>query len=94
MIDQESGRPHVVKRVDRPWARVIGEEFGSGALPRGQLEAAARELGPGQACLIAVGDSSLEKAFAKLTRSTERGHRPVDTGGGEIVGAVHEALES
>ena len=94
VLDQESGRLHIVKRVDRPRIRVIGEELGSGALSRRQLEAAARELGPGQACLIAVGDSSLAKAFARLARATERGHCPVDTGAGEIAGAVHEALES
>jgi len=94
VIDQENGRPHIVKRVDRPRIRVISEELGSGALPRKQLEAAARQLGPGQACLIALGDSSLAKAFARLTRSTELGRRPVDAGDGEIAAAVHAALES
>jgi hypothetical protein len=94
VIDQESGRPHIVKRVDRPRIRVIGEQFGSGSLPRQELEAAAWQLGPSQAGLIMVGDPSLEKPFAKLTRSPKLVKRSVHAGRYEIAGALHEALES
>ena len=30
VIDQENGKPHVVKRMDRPHVRVIPEWFGAG----------------------------------------------------------------
>ena len=33
VIDKENGKPHVVKRLDRPRIRVIPEWFGGGALP-------------------------------------------------------------
>jgi hypothetical protein len=34
VIDKEDGKPHVVKRMDRPDIRVIPEWFGGGTLPR------------------------------------------------------------
>ena len=33
LIDQENGKPHVVKRMDRPHIRVIPEWFGAGPCP-------------------------------------------------------------
>ncbi|HSZ40340.1 MAG TPA: hypothetical protein VK817_10305 [Trebonia sp.] len=33
VIDKEDGKPHVVKRMDRPHIRVIPEWFGGGTLP-------------------------------------------------------------
>jgi hypothetical protein len=44
VIDKENGKPHIVKRVDRPRVRVIPEAFGGGALPRKELKEAAAEL--------------------------------------------------
>ena len=35
VIDKEDGKPHVVKRMDRPHIRVIPEWFGGGTLPQG-----------------------------------------------------------
>ena len=35
VIDKENGKPHVVKRMDRPHIRVIPEWFGDGTLPAG-----------------------------------------------------------
>ena len=46
---QENGKPHVVKRVDRPHSRVIPEWFGGGRLARKELREAAEELTVGQA---------------------------------------------
>jgi hypothetical protein len=63
VIDQEDGKPHIVKRVDHPVIRVIPEWFGSGVLPRSELHKAAQELGPGQSALIVVGEPTLDKAF-------------------------------
>jgi hypothetical protein len=33
VIDKENGKPHVVKRSDRPRIRVIPERFGAGLFP-------------------------------------------------------------
>ncbi len=63
IIDQEDGKPHIVKRVDHPVVRVIPEWFGSGTLPRGELHDAARQLAPGQSAVIVVGEPTLDKAF-------------------------------
>ena len=63
IIDQEDGKPHIVKRVDHPVIRVIPEWVGSGALPRSELHDVARQLGAGQAALIVVGEPTLDKAF-------------------------------
>ena len=37
IIDQENGKPHVAKRMDRPGVRIIPEWFGGGTLPRKEL---------------------------------------------------------
>ena len=42
VIDQKDGKPHVVKRMDRPGVRVIPEWFGGGTLPRKELHEAGR----------------------------------------------------
>ena len=44
VIDLENGKPHIVKRMDRPRIRVIPETFGSGTLPRKALKDAGSEL--------------------------------------------------
>jgi len=54
VIDKENGKPHVVKRLDRPRVRVIPEWFGGGALPRKELHEAAAELTADQAGLLVV----------------------------------------
>ena len=33
VIDKENGKPHIVKRMDRPGVRVVPEWFGGGTLP-------------------------------------------------------------
>jgi len=63
VIDQENGKPHIVKRVDNPRIDVLPELIGKGALPSGQLKDAAKELDPGEAALIFVGEPTLDKAF-------------------------------
>src|SRR5262249_16770321 len=65
VIDQENGKPHVVKRMDRPHIRVIPEWFGGGTLPRKELHEAAEELTANQAGLIAVGEPTIEKGLDK-----------------------------
>jgi hypothetical protein len=72
VVDKEGGKPHIVKRVDRPRINALPELVGAGALPRGQLNDAASELAPGEAALIAVGDPTLAKRFDKaVTRASK-----------------------
>ena len=63
VIDLENGKPHIVKRMDRPRIRVIPETFGSGTLPRKELKDAASELTSNEAGLIVAGEPTLEKGF-------------------------------
>jgi len=72
VIDQEDGRPHIIKRADSPQVRVVPEWFGGGTLPRRELHDAAQALGPGQAELIVVGDPTLEKGFARAVSRAAR----------------------
>ena len=46
VIDQENGKPHIVKRVDHPQINILPELVGKGALPSGELRDAAKELDP------------------------------------------------
>ena len=63
VIDKEDGKPHVVKRMDRPHVRVIPEWFGGGTLPRKELHEAAEQLTANQAGLIAVGEPTIGKGL-------------------------------
>jgi hypothetical protein len=45
-VDQQDGKAHIVKRMDRPMIRIIPEEFGFGPLCRKELKEAAAQLGP------------------------------------------------
>ena len=72
VIDQESGKPHIVKRIDRPRIDVLAELVGKGALPRGELRNAAKELDPGEAALIVVGEPTLGKAFDKAVTRADK----------------------
>ena len=72
VIDKENGKPHVVKRMDRPHVRVIPEWFGGGALPRKELHEAAEALLADQAGLIVVGEASIEPAIDKALTGTAK----------------------
>jgi hypothetical protein len=63
VVDQEDGRPHIVKRIDNPRINLLPELVGKGALPSGELKNAAMELDRGEAALIFVGEPTLDKAF-------------------------------
>jgi len=95
VIDQEDGKPHIVKRVDRPRVRVIPEVFGGGALPRKELKDAASELTSDQAGLIVVGEPTLEKGFDKaVTRAAKIVKRSFDASTDELANELQEALKS
>jgi uncharacterized membrane protein len=95
VIDQEDGKPHVVKRMDRPHFRVIPEQFGGGTLPRKELHEAARELTANQAGLIVVGEPTIEKALDNaLTDAANVVKRTVDATTDELRSELQEALKS
>jgi hypothetical protein len=95
VIDQENGKPHIVKRVDRPRVRVIPELFGSGALPRKELKEAAAELTSDQAGLIVVGEPTIEKGLDKaVTGAAKVVKHTLDATTDEISSELKEALKS
>jgi len=94
VIDQENGKPHVVKRMDRPHVRVIPEWFGGGTLPRKELHEAAEELMANQAGLIAVGEPTIEKGLDEALSGAARVvKRTVQATTGEITSELQEALK-
>jgi hypothetical protein len=95
VIDKEDGKPHVVKRMDRPHIRVIPEWFGGGTLPRKELHEAAEQLTANQAGLIAVGEPTIEKGLDKaLTKAAKVVKRTVEATTDEITSELQEALKS
>jgi hypothetical protein len=95
VIDKENGKPHIVKRMDRPGIRVIPEWFGGGALPCKELHEAAEELTANQAGLIAVGEPTIEKALDKaLSGAAGVVKQTVDATTDEITSELQEALKA
>ena len=94
VIDQEHGKPHIVKRIDRPRMRVIPETLGFGELPRKELKEAAAELTEGEAGLIMVGEPTIEKGFDRaVTGAAKIVKRSVDATSDEIASALEEAAK-
>jgi hypothetical protein len=95
VIDKENGKPHVVKRLDRPRIRVIPEWFGGGALPRKELHEAAEELTADQAGLLVVsGEPAIEKALDKaLAGAAKVTKHKVDATIDQITSELQEALK-
>ena len=95
VIDKENGKPHVVRRLDRPRIRVIPEWFGGGALPRKELREAAEELTAGQAGLLVVsGEPAVEKALDKaLAGAGNVAKHKVDGRIDQITSELQEALK-
>jgi uncharacterized membrane protein len=95
VIDKENGKPHVVKRMDRPRVRVIPETFGSGTLPRRELHEAAEQLTANEAGLIVVGEPTMEQALDKAIGDAANViKRSVDATTDEISSELREALKS
>lgn len=95
VIDKEDGKPHVVKRMDRPHIRVIPEWFGGGTLPRKELHEAAEQLTADQAGLVAVGEPTIEEALDKaLAKAARVVKRTVVATTDEITSELREALKS
>jgi uncharacterized membrane protein len=93
VIDEEKGKAHIVKRLDRPVYRYIPEVFGHGILPRKELKDAAAELVSGEAGLVVVGDATIDKALDKaLTRGAKIVKRNFDAAADDIVKELSSAL--
>ena len=94
VIDKEDGKPHIVKRMDRPGIRVIPEWFGGGALPRKELHEAAEALTANEAGLVVVGEPTIEKALDNaLTGAAKVVKHEVDATTDEIAGELQAALK-
>jgi hypothetical protein len=95
VVDQKNGKPHIVKRIDRPVVRVIPEELGFGPLSRKELKEAAGALGANQAGLIAVGQPTFEKGFDKAVTHTDKVLKhTVDATADELAKEMHDAAKS
>ena len=95
VIDKKDGKPHVAKRMDRPYFRIIPEWFGGGTLPRKELHEAAQELTASEAGLIAVGEPTIEKALDQaLTTADKVVKRTVDATTDEITSELQEAFKA
>ena len=95
VIDKESGKPRIVKRMDRPGVRVIPEWFGGGTLPRKELREAADELTANRAGLVAVGEPTIEKALDQaFTGAAKVVKQTVDATSDEIASELQEALKA
>jgi len=95
VIDKKDGKPHVAKRMDRPYARVIPEWFGGGTLPRKELHEIAQELTASEAGLIAVGEPTIEAALDKALANADKVvKRTVDATTDEITSELQEALKN
>ena len=94
VIDKEDGKPHIVKRMDRPGIRVVPEWFGGGTLPRKELHEAAEALTANEAGLVVVGEPTIEKALDKaLTGAAKVVKHEVDATTDQIAGELQEALK-
>ena len=94
VIAKEDGKPHVVKRMDHPRARIIPEWFGGGELTRKELNDAAEELVADEAGLVVVGEASIEPALDKVFTGTKVVRREITATIAQITSELQEAFKS
>jgi len=95
IVDKKDGKPHIVKRMDRPMVRVIPEELGFGPLSRKELKEAAAGLDAKEASLIMVGEPTIEKAFTKAVTHAEKSVKHIlDATADELAKELKEATSS
>ena len=91
VVDQEDGKPHIVKRADKPDYRVVPELFGGGTLPRKELHEAAAELTAGEAGLIVIGEPTIDKAFDEaVTHAVKVAKHSIDATADELIAAFKD----
>jgi uncharacterized membrane protein len=92
VVDQEDGKPHIVKRADNPRINVVPELVGKGELPNSELKDAAMGLAPGEAALVFVGDPTLDKAFDKaVTRASNIAKQNLSTAADALAARLKSA---
>ncbi|HVM57549.1 MAG TPA: hypothetical protein VMT74_08805 [Gaiellaceae bacterium] len=95
VVDKENGKPHIVKRVDRPRINVIPELVGGGELKRSELNQVADELAPGEAALVVVGEPTIEKAFQKAVKDADKtAKQEFDQSADDLADALLQASKS
>lgn len=95
VIDKKEGKPHIVKRMDRPRVRIIPEVFGGGTLRSKELKDAAEELSGSEAGLIVAGEPTIEKAFDKaVTKAAKVLKRSFDATTDEVAKELQELAKS
>lgn len=95
VVDEQNGKPHIVKRADRPRIRVIPEDLGFGPLSRKELKGAAAELGANEAGLIVIGEPTIEKALDEaVTRATKTLKQTVDATTDELAAEMKQAVQN
>jgi hypothetical protein len=95
VIDKENGKPHIVKRVDRPVIHIIPEWLGKGTLPRRDLHDAAESLASTETALIVVGEPTLEEGLEKaVTRAAKTAKKDLNVATDELARELTEALKS
>jgi len=93
VIDQEDGKPHIVKRVDHPFYRVIPEWFGSGTLRRKELHEAAEALDASQAALVVVGEPTIAQGVERaIIRSAKTFKHDLNVATDELAKEMTDAL--
>ena len=94
IIDKEDGKPHIVKRVDHPYFRVIPEWFGGGTLPRKELHEAADALDAGQAALVAIGEPTIAAGVERaIIRSAKTFKHDMNIATDELAKEMTDALK-
>jgi hypothetical protein len=94
IIDKEDGKPHIVKRVDHPYFRVIPEWFGSGTLQRKELHEAADALDAGQAALVAIGEPTIAQGVERaIIRSSKTFKHDLNIATDELTKEITDALK-
>ena len=95
VIDQEQGKPHIVKRVDHPRIDILPELIGHGALPSGELKDAAKELDPSEAALFVLGEPTLAKGFDKaVTRANKVAKESFDSNADQLADDLMQAAKN
>jgi hypothetical protein len=94
VVDKENGKPHVVKRLDHPHARIIPEWFGGGTLTRKELDEAAQEVVADEAGLIVIGSATIEPALDHVFAGTAKVvRREMDATLDQISSELEEAFK-
>ena len=94
IVDQENGKPHIVKRIARPMVRVIPDVFGDDFawLKYDELHESAAELNASEAGLIVVGEPTLEKGFDRaVTHARKTLKHVIDATADELAKEMKEA---